>query len=351
MDQFRTCRTEQLGGHILRCPECGTQVVEYNSCNLRGCPRCAPDRQAQWRIRMLDRALPLAHFHLVFGGPQYLVDLWLAHPRLVISTLFASAAAALAHLMATAELTFGATMVFHSHGKGLSFKPHLHCLLTAGGIDSQRTWHDYHLLAEDQLRTQFRTHMHRRLAASLASAVPDHFAADREKDWRVYVTFHRHSPAHLITYFSRSLFGGLIDTRFHQTCDEHSVQLTEMHGDSRLTTTLDRSVFLHRYLAHIPPAHSVTVRHYGLYSTRYARCRAQLRSALQTPESAESTAEQEHADVPLLLPCPRCHTPMHIQFRFTAQQLPTILRLYREARGSPCAHQAPVSLSNTRASA
>lgn len=32
------CRTEALGGHVRECDNCGTKVIQYNSCRNRHCP-------------------------------------------------------------------------------------------------------------------------------------------------------------------------------------------------------------------------------------------------------------------------------------------------------------------------
>ena len=35
-----SCRTAKLGGHILKCDDCGNHEISYNSCRNRHCPKC-----------------------------------------------------------------------------------------------------------------------------------------------------------------------------------------------------------------------------------------------------------------------------------------------------------------------
>jgi len=42
------CRTEVLGGHLYRCPACGTTRYRYHSCHNRHCPSCQHDATQTW---------------------------------------------------------------------------------------------------------------------------------------------------------------------------------------------------------------------------------------------------------------------------------------------------------------
>lgn len=42
------CRTEQLGGRLEVCKDCGFTRGSYNSCRNRHCPKCQILKQALW---------------------------------------------------------------------------------------------------------------------------------------------------------------------------------------------------------------------------------------------------------------------------------------------------------------
>jgi len=48
MNAIKVCRTAELGGHIDRCDHCGHEVISYNSCRNRHCPKCQSLAKAGW---------------------------------------------------------------------------------------------------------------------------------------------------------------------------------------------------------------------------------------------------------------------------------------------------------------
>ena len=138
-----TCRTAALGGHLDACAACGFQRVSYNSCRDRHCPKCQATKQAQWLETRLERLLPCPHFHVVFTMPESLNPLALRNKRLIYDLLFKTAAETLLQLACDPKrlgAQVGFTAVLHTWGQNLLFHPHLHCVVTGGGLspDGQR---------------------------------------------------------------------------------------------------------------------------------------------------------------------------------------------------------------------
>jgi len=86
-----------------------------------------------------ERILPVHHFHVVFTVPAELRPLMLRNRRLLYSLLFETAPQALISLgndsrRLGAEL--GVTAVLHTWARDLGFHPHLHCVVTGGGLST-----------------------------------------------------------------------------------------------------------------------------------------------------------------------------------------------------------------------
>lgn len=131
------CRTPALGGHVDVCDACGHAAIAYNSCRNRHCPNCQALAQARWIERRMERVLPTHAFHVVFTLPSELRGLVLANRETLFDALFASAADALLELGRNprwlgAEL--GITRVLHTWTRDLRFHPHVHCIVTGGGL-------------------------------------------------------------------------------------------------------------------------------------------------------------------------------------------------------------------------
>jgi hypothetical protein len=131
------CRTAALGGHLEACDACGHARVSYNSCRDRHCPKCQNTARAAWITQRLERLLPVPYFHVVFTLPDELNPLALRNPKTVFNLLFAAASQTLLAIARDDQhlgAQIGVTMVLHTWGQNLLFHPHVHCVVTGGGL-------------------------------------------------------------------------------------------------------------------------------------------------------------------------------------------------------------------------
>src|SRR5262245_26578359 len=137
MRRLASCRTAALGGHVDACAGCGFVRVSYNSCRDRHCPKCQAGKRAAWLEERLDRLLPVPYFHVVFTLPDTLHPLVLQNQRALYDLLFLAASATLLTLAADPKrlgAQVGFTAILHTWGQNLLFHPHLHCVVTGGGL-------------------------------------------------------------------------------------------------------------------------------------------------------------------------------------------------------------------------
>ena len=134
------CRTAALGGHQEKCDRCGHKEVAYNSCRNRHCPKCQAGAQARWVEQRKERLLPVPYFHLVFTLPAALRALALANAFLLYDLLFEAAART---LLGFGQRKLGAQLglsaVLHTWARDLSYHPHVHCIVTGGGLTKDGT--------------------------------------------------------------------------------------------------------------------------------------------------------------------------------------------------------------------
>ena len=89
IDQKRTfraiqdCRTAALGGHLYECDHCRHQLVLYNSCGNRHCPKCQAMGGAKWMEARASELLPIPYLHVVFTLPQETAAIALQNRRVV----------------------------------------------------------------------------------------------------------------------------------------------------------------------------------------------------------------------------------------------------------------------------
>ena len=119
------------------CLDCGSRSVDYYSCRNRHCPKCQAIKQAKWITERQQRMLPVRHFHVVFTLPAELRTVATANRKSVFALLFRAAAQTLSKLAADQNrlgVQLGITAVLHTWTRELQFHPHLHCVVTAGGL-------------------------------------------------------------------------------------------------------------------------------------------------------------------------------------------------------------------------
>jgi hypothetical protein len=137
MRAITRCRTAELGGQTQYCHDCGHQRIQYHSCRNRHCPKCQAMARADWVDQRETELLPVPYFHVVFTLPQQLGPLALQNKRVMYAILFRAAAQTLQELARDPKhlgANIGILMVLHTWGQNLMHHPHVHSVVTGGGI-------------------------------------------------------------------------------------------------------------------------------------------------------------------------------------------------------------------------
>lgn len=354
------CRTLALGGHRDVCDGCGHERISYNSCRDRHCPKCQGTERAKWLDRRLEHVLPIPYFHAVFTLPATLHGLVFANRKALYALLFEASAGALQQL-ARDERRLGAevgiTAVLHTWGQKLLFHPHVHCVVTGGGLskDGDR-WvraRENHLLPVKPLSRLFRGKFlaglqDLRRAGELdlpgkLDALRDDsvWAAFRHQlygaEWVVYCKPPFGGPEKVFAYLGRYTHRvaisnqrilGIADGRVTFAYRDYA------DGNRKKSLTVPGVEFLRRFLLHVLPRGFVRLRHYGLHAssnvgTKLVQARAILDAGTPEPEGsgalvvAAGSPGRGSAHVPAnepwwatvlrhsgvdVLSCPRCKT-------------------------------------------
>jgi hypothetical protein len=131
------CRTAALRGHIQACPDGHVSRVWDNSCRHRSCPQCAYLQTERWLALQQARLLACDHAHVIFTLPHDLHPLWLANVPVMTTLLFQTVRDTLGTLLADPQYLGaqpGILAALHPWSQTLVLHPHLHCLVTGGGL-------------------------------------------------------------------------------------------------------------------------------------------------------------------------------------------------------------------------
>ena len=322
------CRTAALGGHVDHCPSCGYEHPSYNSCRNRHCPKCQALAQEKWIAQRNERLLDVGHFHVVFTLPSELRFLAKLAPRVVYDALFHAASALLVELgKSRLDAVIGATLVLHTWNRQLGFHPHVHAIVTAGGLANDgarfRRAHRKYLFPVKVMGKLLRGKLLAALSEAHAANAFAHVTAFRDPrafgalvakvaklSWNVYAKAPFDTSKHVVAYLGRYTHRvGIANSRLLDVTDDHVVFRTR--GDA--TETLSPVAFLWRLVQHVLPEGFHKIRHIGLYASPRKLSKARERLGVGSPPPRPPASWQQRLfeltgrDVRR---CPACLAPL-----------------------------------------
>jgi len=326
------CRTAVLGGHLEECRSCGLKHHAYNSCRNRHCPKCQALAQEQWIAARSARILPTPHLHVVFTLPSELRGLARYHPKLVYDAFFHATADTLLQLgRARFGAELGVTLVLHTWTRELRHHPHLHAIVTCGGLAVDDTsWvpgsRKYlfpvaamsKLLRAKMMASLSRLHAQGQLEGYDDFRDPEGFDRLMHKlgsvPWVTYARRPFRRADHVLRYLGRYTHRVAIsNSRLVDVTD----QLVTFRTRNGKTASLHPVEFLARFVQHVLPAGFVKIRHYGLYAGAHVHTRLARARELLTPPAAPQAATSTNPPAPWIdrlriltgrdaRRCPRC---------------------------------------------
>lgn len=352
------CRTAALGGHVEGCDACGHRRIAYNSCRNRHCPKCQGPERARWLEAEQATLLPVPYFHVVFTLPSELVPLARANPRIVYGLLFRAASRTLLSFARSAKHLGGEpaiTMVLHTWGQTLTEHPHVHCVVSGGGLSQdgarwvavRRRGFLFPVRAMSALfRGKLLASLRRlRLRGSLRFVGECAELGDEQRwkawlrelhgqPWVVYAKPPFGGPDRVLKYLSRYTHRVAISNRRILSIADGKVRFVYKDyaaGNATKQMTLSAAEFLRRFLLHVLPRGFMRIRHYGVLANchreaKLARCRAllavpSLGSHVSSPK-AETIDQERRAPKPAPI-CPSCGAEMRILEHLEPRRLDT----------------------------
>jgi len=339
MSAIEQCRSAALGGHVLRCEDCGSDQIAYNSCRNRHCPKCQSTAARRWLDARQSDLLPVHYYHVVFTLPAPIAAIAYHNKAAIYGLLFDVAAETLLTIGSDTKhlgARIGVTLVLHTWGSALTHHPHVHGVVPGGGLslDAAR-WvackHGFFLpvrVLSRLFRRRFleeldQFHRSGRLQffgehAALADAhtFARWLAPLRQCQWVVYAKRPFAGPAAVLAYLSRYTHRVAISNGRLLAIDEHAVTFRWKDYRAKGRTrhkimTLAPEEFMRRFLLHVLPAGFHRIRHYGLLANGTRTANLALARALLN----DAPAQSPHTDTTTTPPCfvcRRCGAPMVI---------------------------------------
>ncbi|MGO8929935.1 MAG: IS91 family transposase [Limisphaerales bacterium] len=329
------CHSGQLGWTVWQCQQCRRTHWRPHGCGDRHCPACQHQRSRQWLQEQRRALLPVRYFHWVFTLPATLRPLALQNPAALYRLLFECASATLLQFgQQRFQAELGITAILHTWGQNLMHHPHLHCLVTGGGLTAQNTW-----AGPKQTRWLFPVHAVARMFQGkfCAGLLQLHAAGQlqfqgqckplqdagafaallrqvRARRWVVFAKGSVVGPDAVLDYLGRYTHRVAITNGRLRTLDPSARTVSFTYKDyadgGRLKTlTLTGDEFLRRFRLHVLPPGFTKIRHYGLLGNNRRHQRVpRARAALETSPLRFAPKPTPRPATPALPPlaCPHC---------------------------------------------
>jgi hypothetical protein len=254
------------------------------------CPQCAWLQIERWLATQKARLLACAHYHVIFTLPHELHDLWLANVAVMTNLLFACVRDTLLELLGDPTYlgaTPGLLATLHTWTQTLRLHPHIHALVTGGGLTHTGRWvpvRNGFLLPSRVVMALFRG----KLLAAIRRAVrqeqlqlPAGMRPQRCENllnklgrakWNVHICERYPHGTGVLIYLARYVRGGplsnqrLVSSAHGEVTFRYRVNGEASDRWSRGLMTLPIAEFIGRYLLHVPAPGTRVVRSSGLYA-------------------------------------------------------------------------------------
>jgi len=315
INSIAQCRTSSLGGHLARCESCGYQQPFYNSCRNRHCPKCGSLAKERWLMARKEHVLPIVYFHTVFTIPDTLNPLALHNQWLIYNLLFMAGSETLLELGKDKKhlgAKIGVIATLHTWGQNLTDHPHLHCIVTGGGLSKDEKRWKYpkkltngdsffvHVnVLSDLFKKKFMAYLqeayengdlkfegqvdHLRSRAAFWRFTDDLY----KKKWNTYCKQPFSGAESVLEYLGRYIYRVAISNKRLIKLENGRVifKWRDYRDGKEKVMSLDVFEFIRRFLLHVLPQGFFKVRYYGILAnrnlkTKLKRCKTLLKVRL-----------------------------------------------------------------------
>ena len=283
-----SCKSQALGFHTITCDECGETHIALNSCRNRHCPNCQNYAREKWIEKESSYMLECPYFHIVTTIPSELNEIVLYNQKICYDILFKATSESILTLSKDKKwlgAKVGITSVLHTWGQTIEFHPHIHSIVTGGGISNNK-WIEgkkEYLFQVQVLSSLFRGKFLAMLKESDLTFPKDKEYLENKyefnkfleplykKTWITYIEPPKGSPENVIEYIGRYSFRVAISNERIKDISNGKItfEYKDYKDESKIKLmTISAEEFIRRFLMHVLPNRFTKIRHYGILSNR-----------------------------------------------------------------------------------
>lgn len=294
------CGDAANGYAVYVCPDCQERRVVAFSCKSQFCLSCAKVYGQQWVETVQGMLHPgVSYRHLILTVPEGLRMLIYQHAAELLDGLMQAARTAMDAVVACAKrqpVTLGYIVVLQTAGRSARYNPHLHVIVTDGGVRSDGTWQRLGYVPYDRLHRLWQTQVLELITTRLVGdAQARSLVAEMRRRYpRGFVAHLQGNVLPRMQQLTRYLVKYVMSPPMALSrivgYDRAQETVTYWYRDhlsagKKTTETVSRETFIGRMVQHILPKGFQRIRYYGLQATcTLKKVRAHLLRLLQGAE-------------------------------------------------------------------
>ena len=275
--KFRGCGDPKNGFKLLVCEGChDVRRVPYR-CKGRFCTTCSCGETEEWSRVLEEDVFQVNHRHVIFTIDEGLWDVFLLHRKLLKPFMDEAVRIIKEHFQKKHKVTPGIIAGLHTFGAKMNFNPHVHMLVTMGGMKKNGEWKTYDYIPFEMLRKQWQT--------VVLKLIRQHVTAEEKKRIQPRLQkafsangegFYVHAPKQKgnvkkqLGYIGRYIRRPAIAIHRIKEYDGQFVVFSyvDKTDGKEKTERITVEEFISRIIRHIPDENFKTIRYYGVYSRR-----------------------------------------------------------------------------------
>ncbi|MGN1268948.1 MAG: transposase [Candidatus Aphodocola sp.] len=244
---IRNCKTKNLGYHIYTCKDCGEEYFGYNLYRNRHCPMCQSYAREKWINNEYNYLLDTKYFHIVTTVPYELNEIFLYNKKICYNILFKATSESILTLSSDSKwlgAKVGITSILHTWGQTMEFHPHIHSIVTGGGLNNN---------------------------LNNFKSFNKYLEPPYNKTWITYIEPPKRKTENVIEYIGRYSFRVVISNERIKNIENGFItfEYKDYKDNSKIKEiTISALEFIRRFLKHVLPDNFTKIKHYGLLSNR-----------------------------------------------------------------------------------
>lgn len=277
VEKFRDCGDMKKGFKLLVCEGCHDIKHIPFRCKGRFCTTCSVGESEEWSRLLSEDVYQVNHRHVIFTIDEGLRDIFLWHRELLKPLMDEAARLISEYFQEKVKVKPGIIAGLHTFGSKINFNPHVHMLVTMGGITKKGAWKTYDYIPFARLRKQWQTVVLKLIRKHLSSIEKKRVQARLQKAFSANGEgFYVHAPKqkgnvkeqlrYIGRYMRRPAIG--LNRIVAYDGDFVTFKYVDKTDGKEKTETMMVEEFIMCLIRHIPDEQFKTIRHYGIYSRR-----------------------------------------------------------------------------------